>query len=287
MNLAGCVVAVSGSKGFVGTPLVRRLLALGAQIRELTLEDGIDITDWKRLESLDHFDVFVHLAARTFIPDSFALPRETLHANLIGTLNVLEACRRHSAKIVFASTYVYGEPQSLPICEEHPVVALNPYTESKILCERLCACYHRDFGLRCAILRAFNIYGPGQDARFLVPSIIAQARCGKITLQNGKPRRDFIYVEDVAEAYASAIHSERDDFGVYNIGSGVSHPVSEIAEMIRRKANPNSEITYSSEARKGEVFETVADITRAKACLGWQPRTALEQGIENCIHSCS
>ena len=284
MNLAGCVVAVSGSKGFVGVPLVERLLASGAQVRELTLEDGIDITDWKQLEGMDRFDVFVHLAARTFVPESFALPRETLHANVIGTLNVLEACRRHRAKIVFASTYVYGEPQTLPIREEHPVVALNPYTESKLLSERLCACYHRDFGLRCVILRAFNIYGPRQDARFLVPTIIAQARRGKILLQNGRPRRDFIYVEDVAEAYERAVRSDRESFDVYNIGSGVSYPVAAVAEMIRLKTNPTCEITYSDEERKGEVFETVADVTRARDYLGWEPSTELEQGIENCIH---
>lgn len=282
MKLPGSVIAVSGSKGLVGTRLVRRLSAAGAKVRELTLEDGVDVTDWKQLERVGHFDVFVHLAGRTFIPDSFMCPRQTLHNNVVGTLNALEACRRHSSKMIFASTYVYGRPEVLPISEEHPVVALNPYTESKILGERLCACYQRDFGVCCVVLRAFNIYGPRQDPRFLVPTIIAQAMRGQITLQDGRPRRDFVYVEDVAEAYECAIRSDATGFDVYNIGSGVSHAVSEIAEIVRRKVNPNSEITYSGEARKGEVLETVADITRAKAFLSWEPRTGLDRGIEAC-----
>jgi len=283
MNLAGRLVALSGSKGFVGRHVLRRLKALGAEVRELTLEDGFDITNWEQVVSIGRFDAFVHLAARTFIPDSFAHPRDTLQVNCLGTLNALEACRLHSAKIIFASTYVYGEPRHLPIREDHPLAAMNPYTESKLLGERLCESYHRDYGLRCVVLRAFNIYGPGQSSRFLIPSIIEQARHGRVRLKSATPRRDFVHVQDVSEAYAQATAFEKDGFAVFNIGSGISYSVSDVATLIKNKLDAPVEITYSNETRDGEVFETVADIERARSGLEWEPKIGFELGIESCI----
>jgi UDP-glucose 4-epimerase len=206
-----------------------------------------------------------------------------LEVNVLGTLNALEVCRLHSAKIIFASTYVYGEPQHLPIREDHPLVATNPYTESKLLGERLCASYHRDYGVRCIVLRAFNIYGPGQGGSFLIPSIIEQARHGRVRLRSATPRRDFVHVQDATEAYARAIASEKDGFAVYNIGSGVSYSVSDVAALIKGKLDAPVEITYSNETRDGEVFDTVADIERARLGLGWEPKIGFELGIESCV----
>jgi nucleoside-diphosphate-sugar epimerase len=284
MNLKGRVVAVSGSKGFVGRHVLARLVALGADVRELTLEDGVDITEWQQVSRVGRFDAFVHLAAQTFVPQSFNSPREMLSNNLVATISALEACRKFSAKMVFASAYVYGEPQRLPICEDHPLVATNPYTESKIIGERLCSCYHRDFGVPCTILRAFNIYGHGQNSRFLIPTIISQARTGTVRLRSGKPRRDFIHVEDVAEAYVRAVGLEPEGFSTYNIGSGISHSVAEIAGMIREEIGKPVAIIFSEEVRKGEVLETVADIGRAKSHLGWAPSVPLGRGLASCVH---
>src|SRR4051812_11821612 len=115
MSFQGSIIAVSGSRGFVGRRLVQRLVELGAQVRELTAEQGVDIRNWNQLLAIGRFDAIVHLAAVTFVPESFSNPREMFDVNINGTLNALEACRRWSAKMLFASTYVYGEPRELPI----------------------------------------------------------------------------------------------------------------------------------------------------------------------------
>lgn len=283
MNISATTVAVSGSKGFVGREVVRRLRNLGASIIELNQRDGVDVTDWSQMRSIGRFTVFVHLAARTFVPQSFIDPRGTMNVNVLGTLNALEACRHQSAKMIFASTYVYGEPRHLPVSEEHPVSPMNPYTESKVVGERICLSYFRDFGIRSTILRAFNIYGPGQESRFLIPSIIEQAKKGEIVLQDGRPRRDFVHVNDVAEAYVRAVMTETDGCEVFNIGSGVSHATSEIADQLRNLVNRNSKIVFMNATRKGEIFETVADIRKAQKILSWMPVIPLRTGLEDCV----
>src|SRR5690348_9088123 len=106
MSLRGSIIAVSGSRGFVGRRVVQRLIELDAAVRQLSREDGVDMTDWNQVSAIGRFDALVHLAARTFVPDSFAKPREVLGINYLGTLNALEACRCQSAKMIFASTYV-------------------------------------------------------------------------------------------------------------------------------------------------------------------------------------
>ena len=285
MKLNGKRVLVTGSRGFVGKNLVEELKRQDADVLTLTDHDGrrIDIRDQQRVEAIinkiRNIDIVYHLAAITSVPFSFENPRETYDVNVLGTLNILELCRSCNAdKIVFASSYVYGQPQYLPIDEKHPLQPTNPYARSKILGEELCRAYNTDFGVKCIILRPFNIYGVGQNKNFLIPSIIAQLRYGKIELKDPEPKRDFIYISDIIDAYIKA-GEFKGDFDVFNIGYGKSYSVKEIVEKIIHLYGKDVKVKYSGERRKNEIMDTVADIKKAKEKLGWKLRVEIDRGL--------
>ncbi|GAB4292411.1 MAG: SDR family NAD(P)-dependent oxidoreductase [Myxococcota bacterium] len=276
-------VAVTGSSGFLGSRLAVRLKELDIEIIELDIRSGVDLTDWRRLMGVEKSDVVIHLAARTFVPASYENPREFYSANIISTLNALELARKFRAKFIFASSYVYGVPEYLPIDENHPTKPFNPYAQSKIICEQLCAGYHRDFGMNIVIFRPFNLYGPGQDERFLIPTIIKQARSGSVMLKDPKPKRDWIFVDDAKEAFVKALYYDKSEFEVFNLGSGKSSSVEEIVAVLRKYVQGDFKVAFTGEERKFEVMDTVADISKARRLLGWNPGIELEEGIKKCL----
>ena len=276
-------IVVTGSSGFIGSNLVKKLKELNYKIIELDLKNGSDITNWESVKKVRKFDVVIHLAARVFIPDSYNSPREFFSNNIIATLNILELCRKYSAKMIYISSYVYGIPQYSPIDELHPVAALNPYTQSKIIGEQLCKGCNRDFGVPVIIFRPFNIYVQGQNDNFLIPLIIKQIKeNGKIFLKDPRPKRDFIHIDDVVDAYCKAIEY-KPNFEVFNLGSGVSYSVKEVAEILVRQAGKNVPIEFSEEHRQNEVLDTVADISKAQNILKWVPKYSVEEGIKSII----
>ncbi|HID39665.1 MAG TPA: NAD-dependent epimerase/dehydratase family protein, partial [Calditrichaeota bacterium] len=276
-------IAITGCDGFVGKKLTAKLEKNGYDIAKIDLAYGFDVTDFNGLESIERFDLLIHLAARIFVPDSFRNPRALYHTNVNGTLNVLEICRKYQARIVFTSTYVYGIPEYLPIDEQHPLAALNPYTQSKLMGEELCRAYQRDFGLNVVILRPFNIYGPGQNERFLIPTIIAQAKNGKINLQNPRPKRDLIYIDDLVDAYVKTVEWEFSGLEIFNIGSGRSYSVRDIVRTIINQLPKKVEIEFSGEERPAEIPETLAGIDKIKTKLHWLPRVSFTEGIRKTI----
>ena len=290
MKLNGKRILVTGSSGFVGKNLVEELKRQDADVLTLTDHDGrrIDIRDQQRVEAIineiKNIDIVYHLAAITSVPFSFENPRETYDVNVLGTLNILELCRSCNAdKIVFASSYVYGQPQYLPIDEKHPLQPTNPYARSKILGEELCRAYNTDFGVKCIILRPFNIYGVGQNKNFLIPSIIDQLRYGKIELKDPEPKRDFIYISDVIDAYVKA-GEFKGDFEVFNIGYGKSYSVKEIVDKIIYLYGKDVKVKYSGERRKNEIMDTIANTKKAKEKLGWKPRVEIDKGLGNLLN---
>ncbi|NQE05808.1 hypothetical protein C5S32_08050 [ANME-1 cluster archaeon GoMg1] len=283
-------ILVTGSSGFVGKNLIEELKRQDADVLTLTDHDGrrMDIRDQQRvmriINEIRNIDIIYHLAAITSVPFSFENPRETYDVNVLGTLNILELCRSCNAdKIVFASSYVYGQPQYLPIDEKHPLQPTNPYARSKILGEELCRAYNTDFGVKCIILRPFNIYGVGQGKNFLIPLIIAQLRYGKIELKDPEPKRDFIYISDVIDAYIKA-GEFNGDFDVFNIGYGKSYSVKEIVDKIIYLYGKDVKVKYSGERRKNEIMDTVADTKKAKEKLGWKPSVEIDNGLGNLLN---
>ncbi len=272
-------IAITGSNGFIGTHLIRELDESGHNFILIDLENGYDVTNIETLKDLPRFDVAIHLAARTFIPDSFKNPAPFFNTNLIGTVNMLDLCRLYGAKMIYVSSFVYGHPEYLPIDENHPVLPANPYTLSKILSEQLCQGYNRDFDVPVVIFRPFNLFGAGQNSNFLIPRVISHALKGAVHLDDPNPKRDFIYIDDLIDAFVKAIDYDAKRFDVFNLGSGVSHSVREIAAMIVSEFNPDASINFSGKVRKNEVMDTVADVSKAAMALNWYPGISMLEGI--------
>ena len=276
---------VTGSKGFIGRYLVQSLKKNKAIVEEIDIKDGIDLTNWEQLsesiKKISTVDVIFHLGAIVFVPYSIKNPKTTYFTNVIGTLNLLEIARMYDIKkFIFASTYVYGQPYYLPIDERHPIQAISPYNRSKILGEELCKGYYQDYGVKCVILRPFNIYGIGQAKDFLIPSIIDQLPSRKISLENPNPKRDYVFIDDVISAYMKAASYDKKGFEIFNIGSGESYSVSEIVNKILFLAQlKDMVVTFTNKIRDNEISNIVADITKAKDLLKWQPKIDIETGL--------
>jgi UDP-glucose 4-epimerase len=284
MNLWGKKIIVTGSDGFVGSHLVARLRQEKAEVIPVDISKGTDITDWEQVKDYKDIDIIYHLAAKTYVPATIEDPRETYLVNFVGTLNMLELGRRSKIKnFVFASSYVYGRPEYIPIDECHPIRPDNPYSRSKALSEEICRAYYEDYGLRCVIIRAFNVYGERQRDSFLIPSILKQIHNEEIELEDPEPRRDFLYVKDLVEAYVRAAEYSGSDFEIFNIGSGVSYSVDEIVRTVLNLSGKKTRVRYRHQRREKEVMNTVSDNAKAKKILGWVPTTPLEQGLKRYI----
>ena len=187
------------------------------------------------------------------------------------------------SKVIFFSTYVYGNPEYLPIDENHLTSPLNPYTQSKLISEDLCMAYNRDFDIPITIFRPFNIYGAGQSSFFFIPTIVNQLDNEIIELNDSRPKRDFIHIDDVVEAVYLAIASNENQAKIFNLGSGISTSVEEIVNLIIRISRSKSYVNFSEKIRQGEILDTVADISKIKKELKWQPQVSLEVGIKSTI----
>jgi len=277
-------VAVTGSSGFVGQHLVNTLKKNKHDVIEIDLKTGYDITLWSSIEEIISFDVMIHLAAKSFVPDSYTHPREFHYTNFNGTLNALELCRKNKSKFIFISSYIYGNPEYLPIDENHPVKIFNPYARTKIIGENLCEGYNNDFGIPIIIFRPFNIYGTGQNSSFLIPQIISQALNNQIILKDKRPKRDFIYIDDVVNALLSSLEYTGSEFEIFNLGSGRSTSVETLSNIIRKKIDNSINIKFLGEHRENEVLDTIACIDKARTLLNWNPQFSLEKGLDKILN---
>jgi nucleoside-diphosphate-sugar epimerase len=276
-------VGITGSRGFVGKNLVSLLASKNLELFEFDRVLGNNISSPDFIGDDIKLDCIVHLAGDTFIPDSFNNPYTFYKNNINTTLCVLEYCRINNCKIVFASTYLYGQPVYLPIDENHSVIPHSPYTQSKKIAEDLILSYSRDFNVKSIILRLFNIYGDGQNESFLIPSIINQISKNKISLNDPEPKRDFIHVDDVCEAFYKAVIMDFDKSEIFNIGSGISYSVQEIIDILNRKLRIPIEVAYKYERRANEILNVVANNKKANIKLNWNPKIDLETGLINLL----
>lgn len=280
-------VILTGSSGFVGSYLLKRLYELNYEVIEIDIRNGFDILNWEEIKRIPKFDICLHLAARSFVPDSYKESRSFYNLNTIGTLNMLELCKIHNAKIIFTSSYVYGVPQYLPIDENHPIIDFNPYAHTKIIGEQLCYSYSKYFNVPFIIFRPFNIYGFGQSDSFLIPEIIKKAMSGnKIELLDPNPKRDMIYIDDLIEAFISALKFNCIN-EIFNIGYGQSFSVDEVAKIIIKNISSDIELDYKNKQRINEVNNVIANIQKAEKLLAWKPTTSLEEGIAKTLYNYS
>ncbi len=278
-------IAVAGSDGFLGKHVCEQLEQAGHDVVRIDLTQGIDLVNPEVVEEIPKVESFIHLANLVYVPSSYEKPALYYSVNYMTTLNALETCRKHKARMVYVSSYIYGPPQYLPVDEKHPIRPFNPYAQTKMICEKLCEGYHRDFGVKCSVVRPFNIYGVGQKGMLLIPEIIRQLKNGKenIQLKAASPRRDYINVVDVARAICTCAMSD-EEYGVYNACSGDSVSVKEITEIINKHLHKKVHFTFSASDRPNEVDETIGSCEKLKT-TGWKITMTFEEGIKAILTS--
>jgi len=277
-------ILVTGSDGFIGSVLVKRLLDEGMEVEGLDLLHG-DVTNpacFDRLTQKGFFHV-VHLAGKTFVPDSWKNPRDFFRINLMGTVNVLEFCRNTGAGLTYISSYLYGSPEYLPVDENHPVKSYNPYSHSKLLADNTCQFYEKNFNLRVSVLRPFNAYGPNQPVHFIIPEIIQMVKdptVEEVKVMDLRPKRDYIFIDDLVDAIFLSIGGEP---GIYNVGSGKSVSVEEIITKVMKISRISKPYKAKGTERQNEIFDLYAGVEKIRKTLGWEPKTSFEDGLKKCI----
>lgn len=275
---------VTGGSGFIGRALTARLKALGRDVASMDSADG-DIANRETLAKFEQQNIahVFHLAGKTFVPDSWEDPQAFCQTNLLGTVNVLEFCRKYRIPMTYVSSYVYGHPDILPIGEDSAIRPSNPYALTKRMAEEACEFYASAYDLPVTTIRPFNVYGIGQSANFLIPSIIHQAlNESQIIVKDLRPKRDYVYLEDLLMALLETLGRPR-GYNVYNVGSGNSLSVKEVIDIIQKVAGTAKEIICDRMARTNELMDVVADISKASKELGWHPKYSFRAGIENII----
>lgn len=274
-------ILVTGASGFIGSHLTRALEAAGHSVYRHSAKVGNIASCPLEYKGVQHV---YHLAAKTFVPDSWISPLGFYETNVMGTINVLEFCRREGASATMVSSYIYGKPDRLPIGEDHPVRPSNPYSHTKILCEQATRYYVMQFGVTAAIVRPFNIYGPGQESRFLVPKLIRQMIdpvSDGIAIADPRPRRDYIYVSDLVTLLIAMIGVG--GAATFNAGSGESFSIGHLVGELRLLTGIDKPLRASGERRPEEVLDVVADVSKAKRELRWSPQVSLRDGLSKTI----
>jgi NAD dependent epimerase/dehydratase len=310
MELRGRRVLVTGAGGFIGSHLAEGLVRHGCRVRAMLHYDSrahrgnLELTDPALLSQMEvlsgdvgdpHFmlravegcDAVFHLAALIAIPFSYVAPSAYVATNIVGTLNVLEACRIHRvARMVHTSTSeCYGTAEYTPIDEKHPLQGQSPYSASKIGADKLVESFHLSFGLPVATLRPFNTFGPRQSARAVIPCILAQLLSGRPELRLGdlEPIRDMNFVGNTVDAFIRIAECDAAAGQVVNVGSGQGVRIGEIVELAMRIVNRRVPIQIDAKRQrpaKSEVWTLICNNQKAKELMAWTPRTSLETGLE-------
>lgn len=295
-------VLITGVAGFIGSNLARRLLGRDCAvvgIDNLSAGRGENVPPSVEFHQADvrtpaiyplfaGVDTVFHLAAKNCLADCLSHPVETSDINVTGTVNVLEAARRAGVrKVIYADTS--GEYEGVPELPNRVerICPIGAYSASKRAGALFCDTYRKLFGLNITVLRYFNVYGPAQDWRRTIPPVmsafILKLLRGErpIIYGSGQKRRDFIYVDDVNDFHLLAMHDPRTDGCVFNVGSGTSHSVQEIYEMVEELLRTGLRPIYQPDL-PGEAEATLADIAEARA-LGWHPCVDLEEGVRRSL----
>jgi dTDP-glucose 4,6-dehydratase len=302
-------ILVTGADGFIGSHVVETLVKSGHEVRAFVLYNSfnswgwLDESDKSIRNSIDIFagdirdphgvdkavenqEVILNLAALIAIPYSYHSPDTYIDTNIKGTLNILQAARRHGVKRVVqtSTSEVYGTAQYIPIDEVHPLHPQSPYAATKVGADQLALSFHASFDVPVGILRPFNTYGPRQSARAVIPTIISQlANKSKVKLGSLSPTRDFSFVQDTANGFLAAAQSDAIIGQTINLGSGFEISIKETAETIAKLMNAKLELVDDEQRvrpENSEVERLHASIAKAKTLLGWQPELKGLAGFE-------
>jgi UDP-glucose 4-epimerase len=298
-------ILVTGGAGFIGSHVAEAYLEEGHEVSVLDdlstgKRENVDPrarfyhADLRDEAALEHVlrdarpEVISHQAARANVRESIEKPVLYAEINILGSLRLLEAARRHGVrKVIYASTggAAYGEPQYLPVDERHPVNPLDPYGASKHHVEHYLFLYRKNYSLEYTTLRYPNVYGPRQDplGEAGVVAIFAGRMLsgGQPTINgSGQQERDFCYVTDIARANVLAL--DRGDGALVNLGSGVGTSVNRIFATLREATGYQGPETHGP-AKLGEVSRIYLDASAAREVLEWEPRVSLQEGIARTV----
>ncbi|HSA72519.1 MAG TPA: NAD-dependent epimerase/dehydratase family protein [Nitrososphaeraceae archaeon] len=282
-------VLVTGSKGFVGRHLSARLKEVGLQV--VTTDKNrkhIDVTNVDQIPTIENVNAIVHLAAKTSVLDSFKEPHKIFFTNVMGTLNVLEFARiRNIKKLIYVSTYVYGEPRYLPIDEKHVVNPHSPYNTSKLIAEKICQNYSQHFNMNIVTLRPFYVYGPDSRYRSLIPSMISQIKKdGKVKLSGKKIKRDFLFVSDFVDLIEKILQDFPKGYNFYNVGYGRSYSLNQVSDSLARLLGKKIKIQISKSTIP-EISDMRADITKVSKAFNWTPTIDMRKGLRLIVEDLS
>jgi UDP-glucose 4-epimerase len=301
---------ITGGAGFIGSHLAQRLLqkrnkvvaldnmnnyySVGLKQRNLDLlinTDGFtfvkgDIRNAKVIKTIfrDHSpDYVIHQAAQAGVRFSVRYPKRVMDTNIIGTLNLLEACREASVKkfVNASSSSVYGVVKYLPFDEEHPKSPISPYGVSKLAAEHYVRVFDEIYGIKGVSLRYFTVFGPRMRPDLAI-NIFTRAALSERPIEifgSGRKTRDFTYIDNIVKATLLALRKGR---GEYNIGSGTRISIQKLAQKIVKLADSDSDITYSCDA-EGDMQHTQASIKKAQKELGYEVKIDLLEGLKRYV----
>ena len=306
---------VTGGAGFIGSHLVDRLLS--TNVDQITVVDDFndfyapeikrenihehrknpryklveaDIRDRRTLEAVfneNQFDCVVHLAARAGVRPSLKEPQLYSETNINGTLNLLELARHHRIKqFVFgSSSSVYGINAKVPFSEDDPIrQTISPYAATKAAGELLCHTYAHLYGLRCICLRFFTVYGPRQRPDLAIHKFakLISRHTPIPVFGDGTTRRDYTYVDDIIDGVMAAIAYDRSDYDVFNLGESRTVELNELIALLEKELGTKA-IIDRQPPQPGDVPQTFADISKARALLGYNPQTQIEDGLHRFV----
>jgi Nucleoside-diphosphate-sugar epimerases len=301
-------VAVTGGAGFIGSHVVRRLLADGHSVAvidnfndfydpavkraNVASFDGAaeiieaDICDADRMNTVlaeGKFDTVVHLAARAGVRPSIENPRSYIETNITGTYNLLEAARAAGTNhFVFASSSsVYGLSKVVPFREDLPLPqTLSPYAATKLAGEHLCGNFSNLHGMRVVCLRFFTVYGPGQRPDLAIHKFTDMIERGEPIPKfgNGETRRDYTYIDDIVQGVLGAIAYRGEFFDIFNLGENQTTTLNELIAALEASLGKKAIIKQLPE-QKGDMPLTSADISKARRLLGYDPHTKIADGL--------
>jgi UDP-glucuronate 4-epimerase len=301
-------ILVTGGAGFIGSHFVEKCLALGHSVE--VIDDfndfydpaikranvagfaadvpihEVDIRDGEgafRLAKDRKFDAIVHLAARAGVRPSILTPRLYIDTNVTGTYHMLEAARQGNVPrfINASSSSVYGVLKTLPFREDLALTqTISPYAATKLAAEQLCSCYSHVHGLRAVSLRFFTAYGPRQRPDLAIHSFTRAIWEGRPIQQfgDGSTRRDYTHVDDIVQGIIASLGYEGQLCDVFNLGESQTVTLGDLIAMIEQALGKKAAIDRKPE-QPGDVPVTYADITKARALLGYNPRTKIAEGI--------
>jgi UDP-glucose 4-epimerase len=301
-------VLVTGGAGFIGSHLVRALHARNRPVRVLDdfssgkrsnladVEGAVEIVEGSILDdatldrALEGVDLVYHEAAIPSVPRSISAPMASHQANATGTLNVLEAARRHGVRrVVYAgSSSAYGETPTLPKVETMPTAPLSPYAVSKLAGEHYCQVYARAFRVETVILRYFNVFGPRQDPNSqyaaVIPRFVTAALEGRrpVIFGDGTQSRDFCFIDNVVEANLLAGEVPAASGRVFNVACGRATDLNRVIALVAETLGTTIEPTHE-QGRLGDVKHSLADIAAARQVLGYTASVSFEEGLARTI----